>query len=193
MLSFSSVRAFLPVQGRRIHDTHGSVATEGADDMHLGEGTMFPATYVSADALERADAYRLGYRTVCQHPREIGVPEATEMLVIDFNHVLFDDQATAVAKANAHARRGLLVGIHTYYPQALEVLRLAALPNVVVAKTHRELLVELGRLARLRGRPWLCIAEEAESPDSAAVTASEKKTAGASAERPPACDTPGSQ
>ena len=40
-------------------------------------------------------------------------------------------------KANAHSRRGILVGIHTYYPQALEVYRLATLPNVFVAKTHR--------------------------------------------------------
>jgi hypothetical protein len=39
---------------------------------------MIPATYVSADAVERADAYRFGYRSVCECPHEIGVPEANE-------------------------------------------------------------------------------------------------------------------
>ena len=127
---------------------------------------MLPATYLSADALERANAYRLGYRTVCWCPREIGVPEATEMLVIDFNNVMFEEQEAVIIKANAHARRGILVGIHTYYPQALEVYRLATLPNVFVAKTHRELLVELGRYATQIGRPWLCMTEEVESAAS---------------------------
>ena len=82
-----------------------------------------PATYVSADAGERLGAYRYGYRTVCECPREIGVPEASEMLVIDFNRVLFDDQETAIRKANAHARRGVLVAIHTYLPMRWRCIR----------------------------------------------------------------------
>jgi hypothetical protein len=127
---------------------------------------MFPATYVSADALERADAYRLGYRTVCMHPREIGVLEVTEALVIDFNQVLFGEQETAVVQANQHARRGVLVGLHTYSPEALEAFPLVALPNVLVAKTHRELLFKLGRYARLHGRPWLLHALVAKSVES---------------------------
>src|SRR5258708_38518886 len=122
----------------------------------MGEGTMlFPATYVSADALERADAYRLGYRTVCQDPREIGVPEVTETLVIDFNTVRYEDRATVVLLANKHARRGVLVGFHTYDPDALAAHPLAPLPNVIVAKTHRDLLIELGRFVRHHGRLWL--------------------------------------
>ena len=127
---------------------------------------MFPATYLSSDALERADAYRLGYRTVCQHPKEIGVLEPNETLVLDFNHVLFDEREMVVVQANEAARRGVLVGIHTYHPQALEVYRLAALPNVLVAKNHRQLLVELGRYAKLHGRPWLRVATAARSLES---------------------------
>jgi len=127
---------------------------------------MLPATYLSNDALERADAYRYGYRTVCQHPKEIGLLEPNETLVIDFNTVLFDDQEMVIVKANEAARRGVLVGIHTYHPQALEVYRLAKLPNVLVAKNHRQLLVKLGRYAKLHGRPWLHIAKAAKSHES---------------------------
>jgi hypothetical protein len=127
---------------------------------------MFPATYVSGDALERADAYRIGYRTVCRHPREIGILEASEVLVIDFDHVLFDDQESAVRKANEAARRGVLVGIHTYYPEALKLYRLVELPHVMVAKAHRQLLVRLGRYARLHKRPWLREATVALSLES---------------------------
>jgi hypothetical protein len=115
---------------------------------------MLPATYVSGDALERADAYRLGYRTVCQHPREVGSLDVSETLVMDFGHVLFDDHESAVICVKAAARRGVLVGIHTYYPQALEIYGLVGLPNVLVAKSHRLLLKKLGRYARRHGRPW---------------------------------------
>ena len=127
---------------------------------------MLEHIYVSGDALERAEAYRLGYRTVCMHPRAIGVPEVNETLVIDFDHVLFEDQETAVMKANEHARRGGLVGMHSYYPQALELYRLVELPNVLVAKNHRRLLVKLGRYARLHGRPWLLVAKAAKAFES---------------------------
>ena len=127
---------------------------------------MFPAIYVSADELERADAYRLGYRTVCWHPREIGLADVSETLVIDFDHILFDDQETAVMKASAAARRGVLVGVHTHYPQALKLYRLVALPNVLVATTHRRLLVKLGHYAKLHGRPWLLTAQEAKLVES---------------------------
>ena len=123
---------------------------------------MLPAAYVSANALGRADAYRLGYPIVCVHPREVALLQIASALVIDFNYVLFDDQETAVLIANKHARRGVLVGLHTYYPQALEVYPLASLPNLLVAKTHRELLVQMGRYARRHGRPWLLDAEAAE-------------------------------
>ena len=57
----------------------------------------------------------------------------------------------------------MLVGIHTYYPQALEVYRLLPLPNVLVAKTHSLLLFKLGRYARLHGRPWVQFARAALS------------------------------
>lgn len=43
---------------------------------------------------------------------------------------------------------------------------LLSLPNLMVAKTHRELLVQMGRYARLHGRPWLLDAEAAELLES---------------------------
>lgn len=124
---------------------------------------MLSATYVSGDALERLEAYQGGYHTVCHHPSEIGALEPSEMLVIDFNHILFDDHELAIAKANEAAHRGVLVGIHTYYPEALKLYRLATLPNVLVAKNHRRLLHELGRYAKLHGRPWQKIAKAAKA------------------------------
>src|SRR4051794_4764192 len=110
---------------------------------------MFPATYVSGDSRERADAYCLGYRTVCHHPREVGVPDVSETLVMDFGHVLFDDHEATVACVKAAAARGVLIGLHTYYPEALKLFGLVGLPNVLVAKTHRLLLVKLGHHAKL--------------------------------------------
>ena len=120
------------------------------------------ATYVSNDETERADALKLGYRAIFQHPREIGVLEPSEMLVIDFDQVLFDDHELAIAKINEAARRGVLVGIHTYYREALKLYRLAKLPNVLVADTHRWLLLKLGRYAKLHRRPWQKIAKAAK-------------------------------
>jgi hypothetical protein len=113
---------------------------------------MILGTYVSSDACERAAAYRLGYRNVCQHPKEIGVLGRDELLVIDFDHVLFDDQDLAVLKANEAANRGVSVGIHTYYPDDPRLTRFLALPNVTVAKTHRRLLARLRRQARKERR-----------------------------------------
>jgi hypothetical protein len=108
---------------------------------------MIEGTYVSGDACERADAYRFGYRTVCWHPKEVVVATADRLLTIDFNHVLFDDRDLAVLTANRAANRGVLVGIHTHYPNDPRLRRFLALPNVIVARTHRRLLV----LVRQRG------------------------------------------
>jgi hypothetical protein len=109
---------------------------------------MINGTYVSSDAVERAEAFRLGYAKVCQHPKEIGVLEPDELLTIDFDHVLFDDKDLAVRKANEAANRGVPVGIHTYYPTDPRLERFLALPNVRVAKTHRHLLALMDRPAR---------------------------------------------
>jgi hypothetical protein len=123
---------------------------------------LLPATYVSCDQVERADAFKVGHRTVCQHPCEVGVLEPSEMLVMDFNHVLGDDHELAIVVANEAAERGVLVGIHTYYRESLKLYRLAKLPNVLVADTHRWLLLKLGRYAKLRGLPWQKIARAAK-------------------------------
>jgi hypothetical protein len=113
---------------------------------------VLKGTYVSGDACERAEAFRLGYRSVCHHPKEIGVVGPDEPLVIDFDHVLFDDKDLAVRKANEAANRGVTVGIHTYYPNDPRLLRHLALPNVVVAKTHRHLLTLMRRRAGTQAR-----------------------------------------
>jgi hypothetical protein len=147
------------------NSTHQALARQriAAHAVHIGEGIMLTtATYLSNDPVEIADAFELGYRTVCQHPREIGVLEPSEVLVIDFNNILFDDHELAIAKINEAAQRGLLVGIHTYYREALKLYRLAKLPNVLVANTHRWLLLKLGRYAKLHGRPWVKIAKAAK-------------------------------
>ena len=49
---------------------------------------------------DQADAYRFGYREVCHHPKEIGLPQVSATVVVDFDHVLFDDKDLAVAKIN---------------------------------------------------------------------------------------------
>jgi len=116
-------------------------------------------TYVSGDACERALAYRLGYRSVCHHPKEIGVLEPDEPLVIDLDHVLFDDRDLAVHKANEAANRGVPVGIHTYYPNDPRLTGFLALASVVVAKTHRRVLARMRRQARKQAR-------EADGADS---------------------------
>ena len=109
-----------------------------------------PGIYVSGDELERAFAYDVGYRDICAHPREIGVPKTTETFVIDFDHVLFDDKDAAVMKANGAANRGVLVGIHTYYPTDPRLGWCRSFPNVVIAKTHRRVLAHLRRLVARR-------------------------------------------
>src|SRR5262245_31336910 len=93
------------------------------------------ALYLSGDEVARAWAFKLGYGVVCQHPREVGVLESILLLVIDFNQILFDDHELAIDLANEAARRGVIVGIHTYYRASLKLHRLATLPNVLVAKT----------------------------------------------------------
>jgi hypothetical protein len=54
---------------------------------------------VSGDELERTEASDLGYRDVGRHPNEIDRPATTETLIIDFDHVLFEDRGEAGAKA----------------------------------------------------------------------------------------------
>lgn len=121
---------------------------------------LIAAIYMSGDELERDEARKHGYLKVVQHPNEIGELEPDQVLVIDFNHVLFDDHELAIAKANEAAQRGVLVGIHTYYREALKLYRLTKLPNVFVADTHQFLLLKLNRYAKLHG-PWRKIATAA--------------------------------
>jgi hypothetical protein len=124
---------------------------------------MFPVVYVSKDDVERADAHRFGYRAVCTHPGEIGNLDLSDILIIDFNFILFDDHECAIAKANEHALRGALVGIHTYRRAALKRHRLVALPNVLVAKTHHRLFAKLRRYAKVHGLAWHRVLEAANS------------------------------
>jgi hypothetical protein len=112
---------------------------------------MIEGTYVSGDACERADAYRFGYRQVCWHPKEITLAESDQLLTIDFDHVLFDDRDLAILTANKAANRGVLMGIHTYYPNDPRLQLFLALPNVIVARTHRRLLVLVRQRWRARG------------------------------------------
>lgn len=109
-----------------------------------------PDTYLSCCEVERAAAYDMGYRDICMHPREIGDMKPRGLLVIDFDHVLFNDRDDAVMKANEAANRGVLVGIHTYYPTDPRLDAFRAFPNVVIAKTHRRVLARLRRVVARR-------------------------------------------
>lgn len=111
---------------------------------------MVRGIYVSCDEVARDEARERGYHNICLHPNEIGVPETGETVVINLDSVLFDDKDAAVAKANELASCGVNVGIHTYYPNDPRLRIHLALPNVVVAKTHRRVLAKMRRLARKR-------------------------------------------
>jgi len=119
-------------------------------------------TYVSADELERAAAFAFGYIELCQHPREVRSLELGGILVFDLDHIAFDDRTAALAVAHEAARRGVLVGIHTYFRDDPRLTPLRAIANVRIAKTHKRLLVRLRRFARLHGRPWKRVAKMAK-------------------------------
>ena len=103
------------------------------------------ALYLSMCEVERADANKMGYERVCQHPVEVGILGPDDLLVIDFNFISFGDTAAAVRLARAAVRNGVPVGIHTYH--ASPALReLLAEPLVVVAETHRKVRAKLRRL-----------------------------------------------
>lgn len=108
---------------------------------------MVPGIYLSADELERAVAYRrFGYREICAHPKEVGILERDEALVIDFAHVLFDDAPAALMLALDNAERGVPVGIHTYDLANPRLAPLHGFTNVVFAKTHLRILARLRKL-----------------------------------------------
>jgi hypothetical protein len=120
--------------------------------------------YLSGDELERAQALKLGYHTVCQHPNELGELNPGETLVIDFDHCLFDDHDQTVAKAHEAANHGSLVGIHTHNPEDSRLRALVALKNVVVAKNSRHILAALRRQARAVKGPVSAGAAVAQCP-----------------------------
>jgi hypothetical protein len=109
---------------------------------------MVNSTYLSSDELERYEAFGLGYSDVCQHPREVRKLIPGHCLVIDFDHVLFDDKDAAVALAREAADSGMWVGIHGYCLNDPRLLPVLGRPNVVVDKTHASLH------AGLRKKGW---------------------------------------
>jgi hypothetical protein len=106
--------------------------------------SMFKGTYISSDEMKRDEAREMGYDNVGSHPRHIGVPEVGDLLVIDFDHILFDDRIEAVQAAVEHARRGVRVGIHTYAPDDPRLEPVHAEPGIKVGKTHQDVLATLG-------------------------------------------------
>jgi hypothetical protein len=52
----------------------------------------------------------LGYGDVCHHPNELGDFDREKTLVIDLDHIFFDDRDEAILMANAAADRGVTVG-----------------------------------------------------------------------------------
>lgn len=108
-------------------------------------------TYVSSDELGRSEAFAYGYRTICQHPREVRDLVAGQRLVIAIDYILFDDKDEAIALALAAAEQGLWVGIHTLHPEAACLAPVFGKPNVVVAKTHRKVRSSLRQKSRKQG------------------------------------------
>ncbi len=115
---------------------------------------MLQGAYVSADEVERAGALIRGYRQVCQHPGEVGVLERDEILVIDFDHVLFGDTDLAATTAVGAARRGVRVGVHTYHLENPRLTPLRSEPNLMVGKTHDRVYAALRRM----GPPVVAVA-----------------------------------
>jgi hypothetical protein len=109
---------------------------------------MLRATYLSNNELERAEAFGLGYHEVYQHPREVLELVAGQRLVIDLNHVLFDDKDEAVKLARRAAGRGVWVGIHTYNPDDPVLVAVRGKRRIVIRTTHRRVHAAL----RKRGR-----------------------------------------
>lgn len=116
-------------------------------------------TYVSGDEVERADAERMGYGTVCQHPNKVDCLGAGDVLVIDLGNVPFDEKGEAAKLAYDAARAGVPVGVHTYDEDDLRLGVLATEPLIVIARTHRKVRAKLRRL--LAARP----VEAVTSPD----------------------------
>ena len=124
---------------------------------------MRKGIYCSGDAMNRADAYRRGYKSVCHHPLEIGKLQPGDVLVVDYDHVLFDDKFAARQKMLTAIRQGHAVGIHTFHPDDPKLAGLAENPGVTIAKTHRRLLAALRRLDRRSAASTIAPAQSQEN------------------------------
>ena len=108
--------------------------------------------YLSTDDMARRLARRWATVDIYQHPREIVGLQRGDLLVIDFDHVLFDDKDAAVALMLRSVRQGVRVGVHTYADGDPRLYPVLAHPAVVVAKRQRDVLTTLARQARERRR-----------------------------------------
>jgi hypothetical protein len=104
--------------------------------------------YVSCDELACSLAKRWGTIDIYEHPRQVPELNAGDWLVIDFDHILFDDRDAAVALLRDAVRRGVLVGVHSYSTDAPGMTAAVSLPEVVVAKRRRDVLTMLHRRSR---------------------------------------------
>jgi hypothetical protein len=72
--------------------------------------------YLSADEMYRCQmASRYGAQ-LHQHPVELSAVPSHGTLIIDYDHILFDSKAEAVAAAQRWLALGGVDGMHAYYP-----------------------------------------------------------------------------
>ena len=74
------------------------------------------ATFVSGDEVNRAEAFELGYGTVASTLARFANLRPGDLLVIDYDAIMFNDKDAAVALALEAVQRGVNVRLNTYHP-----------------------------------------------------------------------------
>lgn len=99
--------------------------------------------YLCGDAAWAAWASQFGYTYIENHPVKLPQQKEGDVLVIAFDYNELSDKASAVDVAKAAANCGVLVGIHTFYPEDPQLDTLRNRANVGIATTHLGVLSEL--------------------------------------------------
>lgn len=88
--------------------------------------------YVSDDQLEIDGSKPMGFDFISDHPLRLNA-KLPDILVIDFDHVAFDDRKAALELAERAAIHGSVVGFHTFHGMHPMLNNIIARPNVYVA------------------------------------------------------------
>jgi hypothetical protein len=105
---------------------------------------LIKGVFVSGDEYGRAKGRKAGFETVLQHPVEVGVLGGDEILVMDFDRVLFDDKKHLLKVANAVAGSGVKVYLLTYHPEHPLLSGISIHHTIEVVKNLDEVLAMIG-------------------------------------------------